>query len=174
MYDAFPSSGRHRTIEQALDMKFRIAIVVVAGWIAVQALHAQAAPQPNRPAQNPPANPQNPPAPANPFPDDTTKVPVMPSGNAPATPDVPANTAPATLPRGDVDPVRSPDEPQSDMSDAQGFSSSSAGLDNVMPPPDTDVDSRGGKKGRGAAPAPDHQETAAEDEKVGDYYLSEK
>ncbi len=129
-------------------MKFRIAVVVVAGWIAVQALHAQAPPQPNRPAQNPPANPQNPPA--------------------------PANTAPATLPRGDVDPVRSPDEPQSDMSDAQGFSSSSAGLDNVMPPPDTDVDSRRGKKGRGAAPAPDHQETAAEDEKVGDYYLSEK
>ena len=42
-----------------------------------------------------------------------------------------------------------------------------------MPPPDTDINAQRNKKGRGAPP-PEHQETAAEDEKVGNYYLDEK
>jgi tetratricopeptide (TPR) repeat protein len=158
-------------------MKLGIALLLMAGFVAEQGLPAQTTPvQQNKAAgpQSPPANSQKPSAGANPFPEDTTKVPLMSSGHAPAAPDAPANTAPATLPRADVDPVRSPDEPQPDMSDAQGFSSSASGLDNVMPPPDADVDSRRGKKGRGAAPPPEHQETAAEDEKVADYYLGSK
>ncbi len=150
-----------------------IAVLLVAGFVPEQALHAQAPPaQPNKP---PDTQKQKPPAEANPFPEDTNNVPVMSNGNAPAAADVPVNNSPAGLPGGDVDPVRSPDDPRADAStDAQGFSSSAAGLDNVMPPPDTDVDSRRGKKGRGAAPAPEHQETAAEDERVGAYYLDSK
>jgi tetratricopeptide (TPR) repeat protein len=158
-------------------MKLGIALLLLAGFVAGQGLPAQSPPaQQNTPAggQNPPENNQKPPAAANPFPEDTSKVPLMGGANAPATPDVPANAASTKLPGADVDPVRSPDEPQPDMSDAQGFSSSASGLDNVMPPPDTDVDSRRGKKGRGAAPPPEHQETAAEDEKIADYYLSAK
>jgi tetratricopeptide (TPR) repeat protein len=74
----------------------------------------------------------------------------------------------------DVDPVRSPDDPQGDVdTGAQGFSSSASGLDNVMPPPDTDVGARGAKKGRNAPP-PEHHETAQEDEKVAEYYLDQK
>jgi tetratricopeptide (TPR) repeat protein len=75
------------------------------------------------------------------------------------------------LPGADIDPVRSPDDPQPDNADAQGFSSSTTGLDRALQPPDTDTDR--GKKGKGQ-PAPEHQETAADDESVGGYYLSTK
>lgn len=124
-------------------------------------------------AQKPPGSQQQkPPTAANPFPEDTGNVPLMPNGNAPAAPERPANaSAPSNLPQGDVDPVRSPDDPPSDSaSEAQSFSSSAAGLDNVMPPPDTDIGHRKGKN----EPAPEHQETAQEDERVGAYYLDEK
>lgn len=141
--------------------------------MAGQAVHGQAPAQPNKPAET---QKQKPPAQSNPFPEDTNNVPLMPSGNEPAAPAPSENSAGSSiLPRGDVDPVRSPDDPVGDAdTDAQGFSSSASGLDNVMPPPDTDIDSRHGKKGKGAAPEPEHQETAAEDEKVGAYYLDEK
>ncbi len=149
-------------------MRLGLAWVMVAGLVTGQALEAQAPAQPQKPAetQKPAPPPQS-----NPFPEDTGNVPLMPGGNAPAAP-APANaSAPATLPQGDADPVRSPDDPPSDnASEAQGFSSSATGLDNVMPPPDADVGHRKGKNG----PAPEHQETAQEDEKVGAYYLDEK
>lgn len=151
-------------------MRLAIALLLVAGLLSGQRLLSA---QQNKPAspQNPPANSQKPSSGSNPFPEDTNSVPVMPNGNAPVTPDAPASAAPAAAPVADVDPVRSPDEPQPDTGEAQGFSSSAAGLDHVMPPPDTDI---GKKKGKGAASPPDHQETAAEDEKVGDYYLDQK
>lgn len=154
-------------------MKFGIALLAMTGFLAGQAVYGQAAAQPNKPAET---QKQKPPAEANPFPEDTNNVPLMPGGNAPAATAPSANAAGfSTLPKDDVDPVRSPDDPVGDAdSDSQGFSSSSSGLENVMPPPDTDIDTRHGKKGKGAAPAPDHQESAAEDEKVGAYYLDEK
>ena len=149
-------------------MKLGLALVVVAGLATGRALLAQAPVQPQKPADT---QKQNPPA-ANPFPEDTGNVPLMPNGNAPAVPERPANaSAPSALPQGDVDPVRSPDDlPSDNASEAQGFSSSSAGLDNVMPPPDTDL---GHRKGKNESP-PEHQESAQEDEKVGAYYLDEK
>jgi len=154
-------------------MRLRIPWLLLAGLLSGQAVLFAQQGKPATP-QNPPGNNQKP-AESNPFPEDTNSVPLMPSGNAPATPDLPANAAPATAPVADVDPVRSPDDPQGDTSDAQGFSSSASGLDNVMPPPDTDVGSARGKKGRGAAPPPqEHQESAADDEKVGGYYLDQK
>ena len=180
MRDAFPSSGPHRTIKQAVnvEMKLGIAITVLVsyGLVAAQALPGQAPPA--QPQQTKPSDAQKAPATApksapasNQFPEDTTNVPVMPGGNAPVAPNVPSDTAAAsTLPNADVDPVRSPDDADSDSgTSAEGFSSSSSGLDRIVPPPDTD--SEGGKKGRGAPP--EHQETAVEDEKVGDYYLNE-
>ena len=155
-------------------MRFGTAVLLAMSLLSGQGLLSAQQSKPATP-QNPPANTQKSSPEANPFPEDTTNVPVMPKGDSPATPDLPASTAPAAAPVADVDPVRSPDDPRPDTgADDQGFSSSAAGLDNVMPPPDTDVDPRRGKKGRGAPPPPEHQETAAEDEKVGAYYLDNK
>ena len=144
-----------------------IAVVLVCGLAARQFITAQA---PSSPSQSKPSN-QPKPAASNPFPEDTNDVPVMPNGNAPAVPDVPTKGEASTdLPKADVDPVRSPDDARDvESTAAQGFSSSSSGLDRYLPPPDTD--SHGGKNGQ---IAPEHQESAAEDEKVGDYYLSTK
>ena len=123
--------------------------------------------------QKTPPSAQQPGSQSNPFPEDTTSVPLMPNGNTPAAADVPSSsTAPGDLPKADVDPVRSPDDPMPDSSTAaQGFSSSTSGMDRVLAPPDTDSTGRGNNKNH---PAPEHQETAAEDESVGSYYLDQK
>jgi Tetratricopeptide repeat len=153
-------------------MKLGMVLLLVGGLFSGQAVVSAQQNKPGGP--NPPAT-QKPSSEANPFPEDTTNVPLMPNGNAPVTPDVPASAAPATAPVADVDPVRSPDDPLGNQNtDDQGFSSSAAGLDNVTPPADTNVDARRGKKGRAAAPEPEPQESAAEDEKVGAYYLDNK
>src|ERR1700757_582109 len=107
-------------------MKLGIAIAVLLGC---ELLCAQAPLAQNKPpdAQKPPSNSQKPATQSNPFPEDTTEVPVMPNGNAPAIPDTPSYARiPSTLPTGDVDPVRSPDDPPLDSSStsAEGFSSS--------------------------------------------------
>jgi hypothetical protein len=162
-----------------VDMKRAIAVVLGAGLVTGFVAQAQAPPaQPNKPAetQHPGGGQQQkPPTQANPFPEDTTNVPVMSNGNAAVPAHAPVREAPAALAHGDGDPVRSPDDPVGgEDTSAEGFSSSSAGLDNVMPPPDTDIGPTRGKKGRGAPPPPEHQESAAEDEKVADYYLDQK
>jgi tetratricopeptide (TPR) repeat protein len=156
-------------------MKLGIAVLLIFGFGAGQVARAQAAPpSQNKEQQNVPAKTQKPADSANPFPEDTNNVPLMPGANAPAAANGPSSAAPAAVPSGDVDPVRSPDDAQPDAdTGADGFSSSASGLDRVMPPPDTDINAQRNKKGRGAAP-PEHQETAAEDEKVGNYYLDEK
>jgi tetratricopeptide (TPR) repeat protein len=116
---------------------------------------------------------------SNPFPTDESTIPVMPSKD---TPDLPRGTAgdngttSATLPGGDVDPVRSPDDSGSGSS--AGFSSSSSGVDSLMPGPDDEQPTadRPGKRGRKQQDdvAPEHHESAAEDENVGKYYLDNK
>lgn len=157
-------------------MKLGFAIAVLWGCTlgAAQGLWAQASSSNGNPpgAQKPSSNSPKP-SETNPFPDDTKSVPVMPNGNAPAVPTVPSyEGVPSTLPSRDVDPVRSPDDPRPDSSTSgEGFSSSTTGLDRVLPPPETDADRDKGGKGQ---LAPDHQETAAEDETVGTYYLSIK
>jgi hypothetical protein len=149
-------------------MRLRIALLLVAGLLGGEGLLSA--------QQAKPATPQKPAPESNPFPDDTGNVPVMPNGNTPVTSNAPPSAAPAAAPVADVDPVRSPDDPLGDSNaDAGGFSSSASGLENVTLPPDTDAGSARGKKGRGAAPAPaEHQESAADDEKVGEYYLDNK
>jgi len=155
-------------------MRLGISFLLAGSLLCGQALLSAQQTKPATP-QNPPATAPKPSSETNPFPEDTTNVPVMTNGNEPVAADAPHSAAPASAPVADVDPVRSPDDPRGDTgTDASGFSSSAAGLDNVMPPPDTDIDSRRGKKGKAAAPLPEHQETAAEDEKVGEYYLTNK
>jgi tetratricopeptide (TPR) repeat protein len=181
----FPSYGPHRTIEEAVSVEMKlaisIAVLIACGLAAGPTATAQSTPQSPSSSQSQskqsdkqktPPNPQ-PPSQSNPFPEDTTTVPLMPNGNTPVTPDVPSSSSAASeLPKGDADPVRSPDDPISDSStSSEGFSSSSTGMDRVLAPPDTDSSGRGNNKNQ---PAPEHQETAAEDENVGSYYLDQK
>lgn len=105
---------------------------------------------------------------ANPFPEDTNEVPVLPAGNVPSPSSAAANGE-VSVPARDLDPVRSPDDLLSDASPGANpnFSSSTTGLDDILPKPD---DSQPGK-GKDADIAPVHQETAKEDISVGNYYL---
>ncbi|HEY1983980.1 MAG TPA: tetratricopeptide repeat protein [Terracidiphilus sp.] len=168
----------HRTIEGAtqVEMKKGFCIAVTVGWVLLTGLasfsQAPPAPPPDKPSgQKQPATPAKPPAESNPFPGDTTNVPVMPNATSPGSSNAPTDALPPpALPANDADPVRSPDDPAADSSDADGFSSSTTNLDRVKDPSDADVQD---KKGRGKQ-APEHQETAAEDLNVGAYYLSNK
>jgi len=113
---------------------------------------------------------------ANPFPEDTSTVPVMPSKTAPALPEGTYNgaeNAPIPLPGDDLDPVRSPDDPAPEVGSGMGENSSSslAGLGNLLPPPDDD---QPGKKKKLMVKEPTHQEAASKDIEVGGYYLQTK
>ncbi|KAA6464461.1 tetratricopeptide repeat protein [Acidobacteria bacterium AB60] len=170
-------SASHRTIERAgfVEMNQRYTFKIRRGrtLILTAVLGACGLVW----AQQPPAEPQKappskPPAESNPFPEDTTNVPVVPASNAPAAPA--ANAAPPALPSGADDPVRSPDDPVGDPEAGSNseFSSSSAGLDKIQPPPDEEPTRR--HRGKGPQEPDVHQETAKEDEDVGSLYLSQK
>ncbi len=141
-------------------------------------------------SQSPPAaNPQTPASgetPArvktqsdqNPFPDDTSTVPVMPNastaGLPPGVADDAAN-ARNPMPTEDLDPVRSPeDAAAADESSESSSSSSTAGLVNLLPPADDNTPQPGRHGRNNQQPVVEHQETAAEDETVGSYYLDQK
>ncbi|MGO9437499.1 MAG: tetratricopeptide repeat protein [Terracidiphilus sp.] len=111
---------------------------------------------------------------ANPFPEDTNTVPVLPSTNSAGTPaPAPDETeygSRVPLPGGDGDPVHSPDDAAPSVGDS-GSSSSSEGMDNLLKPPS---DEEQGKHRKLSVPEETHQETAKEDENVGSYYLDQK
>lgn len=157
-------------------------LVLSASLAACVALSSQTAPAGDSSAtgQNKPADQNKKPAAAsqssaNPFPEDTSSVPVMPSGNTPALPDA-ANdageNAAMALPGDDLDPVRSPDDPEPASNEQPGETSSSlSGLDNLLPRPDDD---QSNKKRKLAVQEPVHHEGAKEDLQVGGYYLETK
>jgi len=84
------------------------------------------------------------------------------------------------LPGSDIDPVHSPDADV--QGGASGSSSSLAGIDDIDPDTDTGNGASAqpsGRHGRKHGQSddldqPEHQETAAEDENVGKYYLDSK
>jgi hypothetical protein len=135
--------------------------------------------------QNKPAVPQTVPPPqavpqsgSNPFPEDTSNVPVMPAKGSAPLPDSGSESLGVPLGGDNIDPVRSPDDPPPAESSGDGLESSSlAGLDRVMPPPDDDSsdkpDKKDGKR-KLAVKEPTHQEAASEDINVGGYYLEKK
>jgi len=159
------------------NRQLRIVVTILAisfcAGIASQPVSAQA------PSNSQPSNPPKPGSQqgANPFPEDTNSVPVLPSTNTGGAP-APDSSAPDSgsesavpLPGGDGDPVRSPDD-ASPSTEGSSASSSSAGMDNLLkPPPDTDQDSKHRKLN---VPDEAHTESAAEDETVGNYYLDQK
>lgn len=157
----------------------------VAGTVVSAAAHAQSNPgsQQSPPSSNTqqPAkrNPEQPAKPdsqgSNPFPEDTNSVPVLPSANSSGTP-APAESNPSEyenvpLPGDANDPVRSPDD-AAPPANAQGYSSSSSGMDNLLKPP---PDEENGKHRKLSSPDDTpHQANAKEDESVGSYYLDQK
>jgi tetratricopeptide (TPR) repeat protein len=157
-----------------MKQRIYIALAVASALAATIGLSAQSTPaqQQKPPAQQQPA--QKTPAEANPFPEDTTTVPVVPTtaqpAAVPAAPPAGEGTATTRLLRNDTDPVHSPDDPAPDESDSTGFSSSLAGTGDVNIPDEERPDKHGRKQ---AEPA-EHQETAKEDESVGQYELSRK
>jgi tetratricopeptide (TPR) repeat protein len=113
---------------------------------------------------------------SNPFPEDTSSVPVMPNKSTVDLPPGVGDEAGAhiPLPEEDLDPVRSPEDAGAAAEQGEGSSSSSlSGMGNLLPGPDDDTQpaTRGRK---GAQAVPEHHETAAEDENVGSYYLDNK
>jgi len=156
---------------------FSIAMVMACCLAAPQWLQAQApASDDSTQKQNPPNAPKpgsTPPA-SNPFPEDTSKVPVMPTATPPGAPLPPVDSGDpgnVALPGEDVDPVRSPDDPTpaSGSDAASGFSDSTSGLDQLLkPPPDT------GKRDKNSKEEAAPKEGPKEDENVGSYYLETK
>jgi tetratricopeptide (TPR) repeat protein len=131
-------------------------------------------------AQNKPDSQSQPPAAsqssANPFPEDTADVPVMPSKSTPELPEGTYNgaeNAPLPLPGEDRDPVRSPDDPEPSAASGTAVDSSSslAGVDTLLPKPEDD---QPGKKRKLVLKEPTHQEASSKDIEVGDYYLQTK
>jgi hypothetical protein len=137
------------------------AVVLLAPW-----LRAQEQPAPTKT----PATDQNP------FPDDTSAVPIMPSrSTADLPPEVDEDAAKGgiPLPADDADPVRSPEEAAEAAESGQSsYSSSRAGTTNAFPAADDDT--QPAKRGRKGSQIEEHQETAAGDVSVGSYYLDKK
>jgi tetratricopeptide (TPR) repeat protein len=109
----------------------------------------------------------------NPFPGNTTNVPILPSGPTANQPE--GNYEPeagrVAFPAQDDDPVRSPDSAEPDSGEREGFSSSLSGVDDLLPQPNEPAPK--GKKGdQEIAPMP--RETPEQDVDVGNYYLGLK
>lgn len=132
--------------------------------------------------QSQPAHSQNPPAAQsptptkqqnnqNPFPEDLSNIPVIPSHNTPsAIYGEGDDTGRISMPASESDPVRSPEDAAAAAEGGEQSSSSSmAGLRDLLSPVNDEKQSkrRHGKD----EDEPEFHETAANDENVGKYYL---
>jgi hypothetical protein len=155
----------------AIGPALEIALVLACCLAAAPGLRAQTAPAAAQQSSSVPSQAQ-----ANPFPTDTTTVPIFPSKGAPALfPDESgANNGRITLPDNDLDPVRSPDDTAADTgTQGQGYSSSLSGLGNLLPGPEGNLPGQG-KQNQNPAIAPMPQDTPKQDISVGNYYLDTK
>ena len=161
---------------------FLIALVFAGCLMAASRLPAQAPgggqSAPANAGQKPAAVP--PQTEANPFPTDTSNVPVLPSKREFTPRDDnyggPENGSDARkfpLAGEDQDPVRSPDDaaPASDSGTDQVWSSSISGLDRLLPRPEDDQPE---KKKSLLARQPTHTESAQKELDVGSYYMDRK
>lgn len=164
-----------------MNQNLAIAVLLVgcAALCAQTPSQQSSSPPPASPSSPAPssAKPQTPQSPANPFPEDTGNVPVLPSGSVAPTPDD-ASAAPVAAPTQDQDPVRSPDDASASAPTGQNqnYSSSVTDVDNILPKPGADDEAPTGKgKRRGSSSADDtvHPETFTEDLSVGNYYMDQ-
>ena len=137
--------------------------------------------QQSQPAQQPKPAPD-----ANPFPTDTTNVPVMPSRENPE-PNAPSNAPTSNADQiedshyavpAETDPVASPDNANGASDSTGQFSSSNTNsLDSILPTPGEEEPKNTGKrgnKGSGDEIEDMPKETAASDISVAKYYLDSK
>jgi hypothetical protein len=161
-----------------MKLKCYIAFAVGCGLVAAWSLHSQSTPPGQQP--KPPASTQQPakkpPADANPFPEDTNNVPVVPTNGEPAAAPAPppvedeGSAVTTSLLKSDSDPVHSPDDPDPESAGANsGFSSSLSGSADINIPDEPKT----GKHKKTDEP-PIHQVTAKDDESVGEFELSRK
>ena len=158
---------------------FSVALVLAGCLWAAPRLLAQAPGDAAQPSKQPASGATQPAAPsqsgANPFPGDTSSVPVLPTQETPAQPEATyngADNAGVPLPGDDADPARSPDDPAPAANNATEDSSSSLkGMEKYLPQPDDD---QPGKHRKMSVKEPTHQETASKDIEVGGYYLETK
>ncbi len=154
---------------------FLITLLLAACLAAAPLLLAQTPPAGDKSQQNTPPAAPAPPAnsSANPFPTDTSSVPVLPSTSTPAQPEGSNSNAASPflmVTSEEQDPVRSPDDPEPEgNTDTQDYSSSQTGLERLLPNPNDDLP--GKKKG---VKEPTHQEAASKDIEIGHYYLDRK
>jgi hypothetical protein len=155
-------------------MKWGITIaLILTGWLAAGARVTAQAPASGGQEQTAPQQP-SPQGGSNPFPTDTSNVPVMPSKGDPGLPEGTSNdNARVPLPGEDADPARSPDDSATGAgsNDDANSSSSLSGMDKLLP---KDTDGERDRRGRLIVKEPVHPETAAEDINVGGYYLERK
>ncbi len=159
---------------------FPVTLALAGCLMAAQQFHAQA-PAGGDANQNKTADEsQKPgstsPSSINPFPEDTSTVPVMPSKTTPDLLDKineEAETPKIPLPSEDLDPIRSPDDPAPAVNSGQDaeWSSSLKGVEKVLPQPEDD---RPEKKQKPSVKEPTHREAASKDIEVGRYYLQVK
>lgn len=177
-------------MNRVVGMSLAVAcLLAVAPGLYAQAAKSSDSSSSNSSSQNKPAtNSQNPPAGqqpsrpqqqnnSNPFPDDTSSVPVLPSRDSSGSlPDADNDATRIPLPPDDLDPVRTPEEAGAAAeAGEQKYSSSLSGMSDVMPPDDDTTQSgKRHRKGTDTDIAPEHHESAQEDENVGNYYLSNK
>ena len=159
-----------------MKLTTHIALTVGCGLLSAVGLLAQAAP-PTQQQKPPSQQPAQKPADSNPFPDDTTNVPVVPTtaepAAAPRAASAPENNRAETtsLLNNDNDPVHSPDDPvDTGSTGADGFSSSLVGSGDVNIPDEDRPD----KHRRGQPQPVVHQVTAKENEDVGTFELGRK
>ncbi len=159
-------------------------VVAAAPWLSAQAPdksgtsgggQSQPAAGGQSPAQQP--TQAKPPTNANPFPEDTDSVPVMPTRISPdLTPGAGGESRSGfiPIPDEDGDPMRSPEDAAAAAGSSDSGSSSSLTGMGDLPSPDDDTAQPGKHKKKEEQVVPEHHETAAEDENVGSYYLSNK
>jgi hypothetical protein len=163
--------------EKEITRGFWFALVLagcLAGTMRISAQSSAGGDDAAGSSQNKSASQTAPQTGSNPFPVDTSNVPVMPSSGTAAVPEGTGNGADsgaAAIAGEDSDPARSPDDAAPASGDGNQESSSLTGLDRLVPAAD---DEPTGRKGKQAAKEPEHQETASEDINVGSYYLDEK
>lgn len=163
--------GRNRQMREAAKAAAAVLALCLACTIPIA---AQSAPPPSQTDQQKPA--PKPPDAANPFPEDTNKVPVLPSREGAAAPAPTYAAAPPALPADDADPVRSPDDPVPGTASSSEWSDSASAvpMDHIQPQPGEET--RKGRHHKGSDDqfdAPVHKETAQEDESVGGLYLDQ-
>jgi tetratricopeptide (TPR) repeat protein len=155
-----------------------IALLLIGTLAVAPGLRSQAPTSSDAPSQNqPPVVTPQPSASANPFPEDTSAVPVMPTKESLDQPNVShdgAESSALPLPGEDLDPVRSPDDPEPIAAGAESeveSSSSLKGLEKLLPAPGDDQPDR---KRKPAVKQLSQQEVSAKDIEIGLYYIQTK